>query len=86
VEVSKHFGGISALSQVTFEVAPGEVLGFIGPNGAGKTTLFDVISGFLPRDSGSSSSRAPTSAASGPTPGPATGSGGRSRTGACSVR
>ena len=52
VEVSKHFGGISALSQVTFDVGPGEVLGFIGPNGAGKTTLFDVISGFLPRDSG----------------------------------
>ncbi len=52
VEVSKHFGGISALSQVTFDVAPGEVLGFIGPNGAGKTTLFDVISGFLPRDAG----------------------------------
>nr|MDQ3385975.1 ATP-binding cassette domain-containing protein [Actinomycetota bacterium] len=52
VEVSKHFGGISALSQVTFDVAPGEVLGFLGPNGAGKTTLFDVISGFLPRDHG----------------------------------
>ena len=52
VEMSKHFGGISALRQVTFDVAPGEVLGFLGPNGAGKTTLFDVISGFLPRDHG----------------------------------
>jgi branched-chain amino acid transport system ATP-binding protein len=52
VEVSKHFGGISALHQVTLDVAPGEVLGFLGPNGAGKTTLFDVISGFLPRDAG----------------------------------
>jgi ABC-type branched-subunit amino acid transport system ATPase component/sugar phosphate permease len=50
--VSKRFGGISAVSGVSFSVAPGEILGFIGPNGAGKTTLFDVISGFLPADGG----------------------------------
>jgi branched-chain amino acid transport system ATP-binding protein len=50
--VSKRFGGISALTDVSFEVAPGEILGFLGPNGAGKTTLFDVVSGFLPADQG----------------------------------
>lgn len=44
--VTKHFRGVTALSNVTFEVARGEVLGIIGPNGAGKTTLFNVISGF----------------------------------------
>ncbi len=51
--VSKRFGGIHALFDVGFSVAPGEILGFIGPNGAGKTTLFDAISGFLPPDAGS---------------------------------
>jgi branched-chain amino acid transport system ATP-binding protein len=44
--VSKRFGGINALTDVSFGVAPGEVIGFLGPNGAGKTTLFDVLSGF----------------------------------------
>jgi ABC-type branched-subunit amino acid transport system ATPase component/predicted MFS family arabinose efflux permease len=51
-DVSKHFGGITALHGVGFDVHAGEVLGFIGPNGAGKTTLFDVISGFLTPDQG----------------------------------
>jgi len=46
--ITKHFGGIAALQDVGFEVAPGEILGFLGPNGAGKTTLFDVLSGFQP--------------------------------------
>ncbi len=51
-DVTKRFGGIDALSRVSFDVHPTEVLGFIGPNGAGKTTLFDVISGFLEPDEG----------------------------------
>jgi ABC-type branched-subunit amino acid transport system ATPase component/predicted MFS family arabinose efflux permease len=55
--VSKRFGGISALFDVDFSVAPGEILGFIGPNGAGKTTLFDAISGFIPAETGSISIR-----------------------------
>jgi branched-chain amino acid transport system ATP-binding protein len=44
--LSVAFGGIVAVDQVTFSVAPGEVVGLIGPNGAGKTTIFDLISGF----------------------------------------
>ncbi|GIU88197.1 MAG: hypothetical protein KatS3mg009_2712 [Acidimicrobiia bacterium] len=52
VDVTKNFGGIAALRDVTLEVRAGEVLGFLGPNGAGKTTLFDVISGFLAADRG----------------------------------
>jgi ABC-type branched-subunit amino acid transport system ATPase component/sugar phosphate permease len=50
--VGRSFGGIAALSDVSFAVRPGEVVGFIGPNGAGKTTLFDVVSGFVAPDGG----------------------------------
>jgi len=50
--VSKYFGALAAVHDLSFEVAPGEVLGIGGPNGAGKTTLFEVISGFSPASSG----------------------------------
>jgi branched-chain amino acid transport system ATP-binding protein len=50
--VVKRFGGIVAVDDVSFELRDGEVLGVIGPNGSGKTTMFDVMSGFLPADSG----------------------------------
>ncbi|MBN8940786.1 MAG: ABC transporter ATP-binding protein [Rhizobiales bacterium] len=50
--VSKRFGGLKAVSDVSFSVEPAEILGIIGPNGAGKTTLFGLISGFLPPSAG----------------------------------
>jgi branched-chain amino acid transport system ATP-binding protein len=50
--VSKRFGGVTALNGISFHVEHGEVLGLIGPNGAGKSTLFNVISGLLPPTGG----------------------------------
>ncbi len=50
--LSKRFGGITALADVSFHVRRGEVLGLIGPNGAGKSTLFECMAGVLPCDSG----------------------------------
>jgi ABC-type branched-subunit amino acid transport system ATPase component/predicted MFS family arabinose efflux permease len=50
--VSKRYGGVTAVDDVSFSLHAGEILGFIGPNGAGKTTLFDCISGFAPLDGG----------------------------------
>ena len=45
--LSRAFGGLKAVSEVSFSVAEGEILGIIGPNGAGKTTLFNVLNGVL---------------------------------------
>jgi ABC-2 type transport system ATP-binding protein len=50
--VSKHFGGFTALSEVSIAIAGGERFGLIGPNGSGKTTLFECIGGVLPFDAG----------------------------------
>jgi ABC-type branched-subunit amino acid transport system ATPase component len=50
--LSKSFGGLRAVADVSFDVHAGEILGIIGPNGAGKTTLFNLLDGFLPPDAG----------------------------------
>jgi branched-chain amino acid transport system ATP-binding protein len=50
--VTKRFGGLAAVSDVSFDLAEGEILGLIGPNGSGKTTLVNVITGALPRTAG----------------------------------
>jgi len=52
IEISVAFGGNRAVNGTTFAVRPHEIVGMIGPNGAGKTTIFDLISGFVPVDSG----------------------------------
>ena len=50
--VTKRFGGLAAVSDVSFDLQDGEILGLIGPNGSGKTTLVNVITGVLPYSAG----------------------------------
>jgi branched-chain amino acid transport system ATP-binding protein len=50
--LTKRFGGIVAVSEVSFELHADEIVGILGANGAGKTTVFDLLSGFLPLDGG----------------------------------
>lgn len=51
--LTKRYGDLTAISDVSFSVAPGQILGFLGPNGAGKTTTMRIIAGFLPATEGS---------------------------------
>ena len=51
-DVSKSFGGVAAVSSVSFKLKEGELLGIIGPNGSGKTTLVNLVTGFVKPDTG----------------------------------
>jgi ABC-2 type transport system ATP-binding protein len=53
--LTKHYGTLTAVEDVSFQVGPGEVLGFLGPNGAGKTTTMRMLAGFVTPTSGSAS-------------------------------
>jgi ABC-2 type transport system ATP-binding protein len=50
--LTKHYGPVTAIRDVTFSVAPGEIVGFLGPNGAGKSTTMRILSCFMPASSG----------------------------------
>ncbi len=50
--LTRRFGGVVALAELTFDLAPGQILGLIGPNGSGKTTFFNVLTGIYPADEG----------------------------------
>src|SRR5205085_6542649 len=52
-QLTKRFGGFTAVNRVSFEVNEGEILGLIGPNGSGKSTTFNLIAGALAPDAGS---------------------------------
>ncbi|MGH8276350.1 MAG: ATP-binding cassette domain-containing protein, partial [Steroidobacteraceae bacterium] len=53
--LTKRYASLAAVDDVTFQVSPGEVLGFLGPNGAGKTTAMRMLAGFVTPTSGSAS-------------------------------
>ncbi len=50
--LNKHFGGLHAVKNVSFELQRGEIVGILGPNGAGKTTLYNLLTGFIAPDAG----------------------------------
>ncbi|CAM4101774.1 ABC transporter ATP-binding protein [Kerstersia similis] len=52
-QISKRFGGLQAVSELSFDLHPGEILALLGPNGAGKTTAFNMVSGVIRPDTGS---------------------------------
>jgi len=52
-DLSKSFGGVTAVHELSFEIEQGAMFGIIGPNGAGKTSLFNILTGFLPANAGS---------------------------------
>mgnify|MGYP003332061358 CR=1 FL=1 len=51
-QVNKHFGGLHVLKNFSMQLNKGEIVGILGPNGAGKTTLFNLLTGFIPIDTG----------------------------------
>lgn len=51
-QLSKNFGGLMAVKELSFNLEKGDILGLIGPNGAGKTTVFNCLTGFIPPDQG----------------------------------
>src|SRR5260370_6087655 len=50
--LTKHYGPVTAIRDVSFNVAPGEIVGFLGPNGAGKSTTMRILACFMPASSG----------------------------------
>src|SRR5438046_10367670 len=50
--LTKHYGPVTAIRDVSFSVAPGEIVGFLGPNGAGKSTTMRILACFMPASSG----------------------------------